>query len=323
MDGSPRALMPLAALLDRIAAVPPLARTETVPLERAVGRVLAEALRATAPVPPRPLARRSGIAVRAEETLGAGPYGAVPLSLAQPVPAGAALPEGADAVLAREAIEETGGIVAATEPAAPGDGAMPAGGDAAEGALLVPYGTVLGPPQIAVAAALGRDCLTVRAEPRVAIRLDGPAGIMLRAAVGDSQEAADLIVLPAAGEPCLAARPIDLAALDMADGVPVLRLPCGAAAWLGWRALGARLIRRMTGRPEPEPVAARLLGRIASAVGMTDLVLVRLRGETAEPLASADAPTLAALAAADGMVVIPPESEGLPAGAAVAVQRFC
>ena len=104
MDGLPRVLTPLTALLDRIAAVPPLARTETVPLDRATGRVLVEALRTTAPVPPRPLARRSGIAVRAEETLGAGPYGPVPLSLAEPVPAGAALPAGADAVLAREAI---------------------------------------------------------------------------------------------------------------------------------------------------------------------------------------------------------------------------
>jgi molybdopterin biosynthesis enzyme len=55
---------------------------------------------------------------------------------------------------------------------------------------------------------------------------------------------------------------------------------------------------------------------------MADLVLVRLKRETAEPLAAPDAPTLTALAAADGMVVIPPESEGLPAGAMVAVQRF-
>jgi molybdopterin molybdotransferase len=322
MDGFPRALTPLAALLDRIAAVPPLARTEAVPLERAAGRVLAEALRTTTPLPPRPLARRSGIAVRAEETLGAGPYAPAPLSLAEPVPAGGALPAGADAVLAREAVEETGGIVAATEPAAPGDGAVPAGGEAADGALLVPCGTVLGPQQIAVAAWLGRETVTVRAEPVVLVRLDGPARAMLRAAVGDRPGTVDLLVLPSGGEPRLAARPIEDAELVEIDGVAALRLPGGAAAWLGWRALGATLLRRMAGRPEPEPVAARLLGRIASAVGLTDLVLVRLRGETAEPLASPDAPTLAALAAADGMVVIPPESEGLPAGATVAVQRF-
>lgn len=322
MDGFPRTLTPLAALLDRIVAVPPLARTEPVPLERAAGRVLAEALRTSAPLPTRPVARRSGVAVRAEETLGASPYGPVPLSLAEPVLVGDVLPAGADAVLAREAIEQTGGIMAATEPVAPGDGAVPAGSEAADGALLVPYGTVLGPPQIAVAAWLGRETVTVRAEPVVSVQLDRPAGAMLRAAVGDRTGTPDLLVLPSRGEPCLAARPIEDAELGESDGVMALRLPGGAAAWLGWLMLGAALLRRMTGRPDPDAVPARLLGRIASAVGMTDLVLVRLRGETAEPLASPAAPTLSALAAADGMVVIPPESEGLPAGARVAVQRF-
>lgn len=322
MDGLPRTLTPLAALLDRIAGISPLARTETVPLTQAVGRVLTEALRAEGPLPARPVARRSGVAVRAEETLGAGPYAPALLTLAEPVPAGGLLPAGADAVLAREAVEEIGSGFAATVAAAPGDGAVGAGGEAVAGTLLVPYGTVLGAPHIAVAAALGRDRLTVRAAPCVAIHLDGPAGAMLRAVVGDARGEPDLIVRPASGEPCLAARPIETAGFEQGDGVPALRLPDGPAAWLGWSLLGAPTLRRLTGRPEPEPVAARLLGRIASAVGMTDLVLVRLRGETAEPLASPDAPTLAALAAADGMVVIPPESEGLPAGATVAVQRF-
>ncbi|WP_035575821.1 hypothetical protein [Elioraea tepidiphila] len=323
MDGLPRTLTPLAALLDRIVAISPLMRTESVPLAQGFGRVLAEALRAEGPLPARPVARRSGVAVRAEETLGAGPYAPALLTLAEPVPAGGVLPSGADAVLAHEAVEEIGTGFAATVPAAPGDGAVGAGGEAAPGALLVPSGTVLGPTHIAVAAALGRERLTVRAEPRVAVRLDGPAGLFLRAVVGDAPGPPDVIVRPASGKPCLAARPIETVELAAAEGVPILRLPHDAAAWLGWCALGAPMLRRLTGRPEPEPVTARLSGRIASAVGMTDLVLVRLCGETAEPLASPDAPTLAALAAADGMVVIPPESEGLPAGAAVAVQRFC
>jgi molybdopterin biosynthesis enzyme len=315
-------LTPLVALLDRIAAISPLVRTETVPLTQAVGRVLAEALQAEGPLPVRPLARRSGIAVRAEETLGAGPYAPALLTLADPVRAGSMLPAGADAVLAREAVEDIGGCRAATVAAAPGDGAIAAGAEAAAGALLVPYGAVLGAPHIAVAAAIGRERLTVRAEPRVAIHLDGPAGLMLCAVVGDAAGQPDLIVRSASGEPRLAARPIETAELDEADGVPVLRLPDGAAAWLGWCALGAPILRRLTGRPAPEPVAAHLSGRVASAVGMADLVLVRLKRETAEPLAAPDAPTLTALAAADGMVVIPPESEGLPAGAMVAVQRF-
>jgi molybdopterin molybdotransferase len=326
MDGPTptRVLTPLDAVQARIAARPPLGRVETVPLAEAAGRVLAEAVRAAAAVPPRPLARRTGIAVRAEETLGASPYAPATLTLAVPVAAGEALPEGADAVLPAEAVERSGALATASEAAAPGDGAVRAGADLPAGTVVLRAGRILAPADLAVAGAAGCMRLSVRARPRVVVHLAGAVGTMLRAAVGtpDADGGADLVIAPADGIPSLAARPIEQAALDLDADPPILLLPEGAAAWLGWLALGAPLVRRLAGCPEPGTTAARLARRIASAVGFTDLVLVRLDGDTAEPLAAPDAPTLAALAEADGIVVLPPASEGLPAGAPVSVQRF-
>ena len=86
MDGPIRALALLAPLLDRIAATPPLGRCETVSLACALGRVLAEDVPAAGAVPPHPIARRTGVAVRAEETLGASPYGPATLSVAVSLP---------------------------------------------------------------------------------------------------------------------------------------------------------------------------------------------------------------------------------------------
>ena len=61
-----------------------------------------------------------------------------------------------------------------------------------------------------------------------------------------------------------------------------------------------------------------LIGKITSTVGLTELVLVRQVGDGVEPLASKYLP-LATLAQADGWIVIPAASEGLPPGARITV----
>lgn len=324
MDGPLRALAPLAPLLDRIAALAPLGRVEAVPLACALGRVLAEDVAAADAVPPHPIARRTGVAVQAEETQGASAYAPAALTLAVPVAAGAALPGGCDAVLPGEAVERLGAATVATLPTAPGEGVVRAGGEIAAGAIVLHSGRLLGAVDLAVARAAGRAELSAMALPRVEIRLAEPAATMLRActAAPDADGTADLVVSPADGMPRLAARPIEDAALDLDATLPQLRLPEGAAGLLGWLALGEPLLRRLTGLPARGTVPCRLTRRIASAVGLADLVLVRIRGASAEPLASADAPSLALLAEADGIVMLPPESEGLPAGAEVVVRRF-
>jgi molybdopterin biosynthesis enzyme len=62
-----------------------------------------------------------------------------------------------------------------------------------------------------------------------------------------------------------------------------------------------------------------LIGKIASTVGLTELVLVRRVADGVEPLASKYLP-LATLAHADGWIVIPAPSEGLAPGAQVIVR---
>jgi molybdopterin biosynthesis enzyme len=62
-----------------------------------------------------------------------------------------------------------------------------------------------------------------------------------------------------------------------------------------------------------------LIGKIASTVGLTELVLVRRVADGVEPLASKYLP-LATLAHADGWIVIPAPSEGLAPGGQVIVR---
>ena len=62
----------------------------------------------------------------------------------------------------------------------------------------------------------------------------------------------------------------------------------------------------------------RLTRKIASAIGVTELVPVTRDGRGAEPLASRYLP-LSAISRADGYVLVPAESEGYSAGSAVRV----
>jgi molybdopterin molybdotransferase len=63
--------------------------------------------------------------------------------------------------------------------------------------------------------------------------------------------------------------------------------------------------------------------KIVSAIGMTEIFPVRrLSEDRVEPIASAAAAGIAAAARADGFVIIPEGSEGVPAGAVMAVHLY-
>jgi molybdopterin biosynthesis enzyme len=117
--------------------------------------------------------------------------------------------------------------------------------------------------------------------------------------------------------------PGETAALGTAEGKPVLLLPGRLdAALAAFLIVGRRLIARLAGR-ETEEVATRLplTRKIASSVGLAEMVLVRRVPEGVEPL-TAGAFTAAALARADGWVMVPPESEGFAAGALVEMRQL-
>jgi molybdopterin molybdotransferase len=118
-------------------------------------------------------------------------------------------------------------------------------------------------------------------------------------------------------------RPGDTAALGAVGTRPVLMLPGRLDAALAiWLVAGERLLDRLTGlgaREEATPV--RLARKVVSTVGLAEVVAVGHCEGGVEPLASAYFP-LQSLARAAGWILIPPESEGFPAGTTVALRPF-
>ena len=119
----------------------------------------------------------------------------------------------------------------------------------------------------------------------------------------------------------LALSPGETAAFGFAGEQPVLLLPGRLDAALSvWLTLGRLAVDRLAAaRPAMEFVdTARLTRKIASTIGVTELVPVTRDGRGAEPLASRYLP-LSAISRADGYVLVPAESEGYSAGSAVRV----
>lgn len=115
----------------------------------------------------------------------------------------------------------------------------------------------------------------------------------------------------------IGARPGTTAGFGAVDGRPVLLLPGRAEdALAAWVLLGRPLLAHLAGESLPRPLRATLARKVASTVGMAEIVPVRLAGGLAEPLAVGAVP-LAALSAADALLIVPPGAEGHDAGAAV------
>ena len=119
----------------------------------------------------------------------------------------------------------------------------------------------------------------------------------------------------------IALSPGETTAFGLLETRPVLLLPGrldGALA--AWLLLGERMLARLTGsREEPRFVTARLSRKVASNLGLAELIPVRLREGEAEPLGSGYLP-LHTIAQADGWILVAPDREGHPEGASVMVR---
>src|SRR3954470_13820649 len=176
-------LISIAEARERVlAAVRPLP-AEDVPLDAALGRVLAEEVRSEADLPPFDSSAMDGFAVVA------GPAGELPVvgesragrpaerplsaGEAMRISTGAAVPEGADAVVPVERVETgTDGRVLVPETQ-PGAHIRRAGEDVREGAPVIAAGTELDPAGVAVLAALGHARVRCGRVPRVAVLVTG------------------------------------------------------------------------------------------------------------------------------------------------------
>jgi len=162
-------------------------RTETVPLNEAAGRILAEDVFASCDIPGFRRSAVDGYAVFAPDTAGAGE--SIPVFLKQTgavtmgkpaefsirpgecayVPTGGMLPGGADAVVMVEYAEALGGNVAVYEAVAPGAGMIEAGEDVKKGSLFLGRLTRVRPQEAGALAAVGITSLTVFAPIRLSL----------------------------------------------------------------------------------------------------------------------------------------------------------
>lgn len=180
-------------------AVSPL-NAESVPLESAAGRVLAQDVISPLDVPGFDRAMMDGLAVRAADTLGANAYNPLPLEVvgealpgrpfsgnvapgqAVRIMTGAPLPAGADAVLPAEWAQLHAHQVWAHDQVPPGKHVGPKGEDIAAGTVVLRAGRVLRPQDLGVLASIGMGQVPVIRQPRVQIVITGdellPAGCM-------------------------------------------------------------------------------------------------------------------------------------------------
>src|SRR5262249_34209227 len=99
--------------------------------------------------------------------------GAVERGQAVEIMTGAAVPEGADAVVMVEYTRRQGEPVEILRPVASGENVVLRGSEARAGQEMLPPGARLGFAQIAVAAAVGKTSLSVYRKPRVTILATG------------------------------------------------------------------------------------------------------------------------------------------------------
>lgn len=181
-------LMPLEVAQERLltlAAQTALREAETVPLEQADGRVLAEALIAGLDLPPWANSAMDGYALRLADWQGEAlpvsqriQAGCAPEALAPGTCAriftGAPLPAGADTVEMQENVElDETGRVHFRQALRLGQNVRPQGQETRVGDCVLPAGTRLGPVELGLAASLGVATLQVCRRLRVAVLSTG------------------------------------------------------------------------------------------------------------------------------------------------------
>jgi molybdopterin molybdotransferase len=361
----------LAALLDRLEPVAPV----ELALAQALGCVAAEMPPLTA-VPPCDVAAADGYAFCAGDLVGASSYSPLPLATALAwVEAGDAIPQGCDCVISADLVDQTGPMAQVLGEAIPGQGVRRAGGDIAEGSVVLAPGRRVGPLELGIARAAGWDHLRVR-RPRLCL-LNIPAtsgatatarlisecargaGANVACAEATGRDAAsiakaidaaidtamdatlepgacDLLVtiggsgvgrtdalVMALAQRCeviahgIALQPGRTAAVGRIEQVSVIALP-GAPdqALAAWWTLARPVLDRLSARQKRQTLTLPLARKIASSVGIAEIVLLQKDAGTWMPLAVGEL-SLETLRRADAYLVVRSGSEGFAAGTPV------
>lgn len=172
------ALLGLEEAQARLLALAPHLPPETVPVEAALGRIIAEPVRAARTQPAADLSAMDGYALAP----GNGPWTLVGESRAGApfarlladgqcarISTGAVVPGGATRVLLQEDAAVTGGIVTAADPPPPGRHIRARGFDFGSGDVLVERGMAMTPARIALALTGGHAHVLAARQVRVAV----------------------------------------------------------------------------------------------------------------------------------------------------------
>jgi molybdopterin molybdotransferase len=279
----------ISIILEKTGALP----LERVPLDEALGRVLASEVFADTDLPPFDRAQMDGYAVRSEDlkstparlrvvgeaAAGSGWRGHLGRGEAVRIMTGAPLPAGADGVQQVELTSEAedGAVVTIERATEPGQFYVPRGSEIRKGERVLEAGEEINAARMAVLASFGCASVPVRKRPRVAVLATGTELVQVGETPGEDQirdsnsyslaayarlAGASVERLPFAGDdPELLRREIEGAAgradvLVLSGGVSMGRYDFTKAA-LG--ALGAEVFfERVALRPGKPTVFARL-----------------------------------------------------------------
>jgi len=165
----------------------PVTHIESVTVDDAVNRVLAEDIVAEMNVPPFNRASMDGYAVKAKDTFGAGQFKPKLLKIIGEIHAGdkstnkiktveclqistgAMMPDGADAVIMVEDTEREGNEVKIFKSITPGSNIGKMGEDVKEGVLVLKAGVLLDAGKVGVLASQGLSRVKVYQKPKIAI----------------------------------------------------------------------------------------------------------------------------------------------------------
>jgi len=177
---------------------------ETVPINQALGRMLAEDTSAREDNPPFTRSALDGYAVFAADTFGASesvpamltyagevlmkkiPEQSLKAGQAIYVPTGGCLPEGTDAIAMIELTEKLGDQILVMESVAPGTGVVFQGDDAKEGSVVLKKGQILESRHIGALAALGYSQVAVMRKIKCAIISTGDELVPIESSLKDN-----------------------------------------------------------------------------------------------------------------------------------------
>ena len=161
-----------------IEGIHPITATETIPLSQACGRVLAEPVMAELDLPPCDNSAMDGYALSGDhasytvigKSLAGHPFaGTLEPGHATRITTGAAVPEGADRVQMQENCTLDGDQLTASRPAQVGENIRRRGEDVHSGQSLVPVGSKIKIPHIALLAGAGVAKVTVLRKLKAAL----------------------------------------------------------------------------------------------------------------------------------------------------------